>query len=214
MRNTIKISVILLVLLTAGSFSLSAQRGMRGAREDSTRMGMHRMGRMHMPPGTYGQDSIMSGRMRRGPGSMGMPIMPPSMCPMWGMHRPFSHGGWPGMGMWTPAPWGRMHPGMFGEYGFAQGPGMRMLERVPNLTDKQKKEISDLRQKQKDEMEKFRSDMQKQMQNMRDSHRKEIMNVLTEDQKKWIEENRSKATMPPDPSEAPESHEAPDAPIM
>jgi hypothetical protein len=211
MRNIIKLSVIVLVLMTAGSLSLNAQKGKRGSKADTTMMPMHRMGRMPMAPGMSGQDSVRRGRMNRGPGSMWMPMMPPGMGHMWGMQRPFSHGWWPGMGMWGQGPWGRMWPGMSGEFGYAHGPGMAMLDRIPNLTDKQKKEISDLRQKQKEETEKLRSDVQKQMQDMRDSHRKAIMNVLTDEQKKWLEENRPGGIIP---SESPKAPKPPDTPVM
>jgi hypothetical protein len=198
MRYTFKISVILLVLLTAGSIPLSAQRGMRGMRPDSSISRMQRMNRMPIHRMIPGSDSLIQGTMRH---RMMPGYMSPYMCPMWGMHRPYSHGMRPGMGMWAPGPgmWRYEWPG---DSISQRGPGMRMLDRIPGLTDQQKKEISDLRQKQANEMQKLRSDMQQKIKEMRDSHRKEVMNILNAEQKKWLEEN---VPMQQRPSVAPKS---------
>lgn len=153
------------------------------------------------------QDTMKRERMEHRMGRMGMPVMPP----MWGMHRSFGHGMWPGMDMWMP--WYGMHRGMYGYFGRGQGYGL-MIDRIPNLTDKQKKEIADLRQKHQDEMQKLRSDFQSKMQDVRDSHRKEIMNVLTDEQKKWLEENNQITPQPTAPPEPPSAPEAPKAPVM
>jgi Spy/CpxP family protein refolding chaperone len=67
------------------------------------------------------------------------------------------------------------------------GPGRMMLESIPNVTEKQKKEISDLMTKQREEMTKFRDEMQTKMKEMRESHRKSILSILTDEQKKFIE---------------------------
>lgn len=206
MRYTFKISAILLVLLmTAGSFSLSAQRGMRGMKPDSTFSRMQRMNRMPMHRMMPGSDSLMQGMMRHRmmPGNMA-----PFMCPMWGMQRPFAHGRRPGMGMWSPGQGIRRY-GWPGDSLIRRGPGMRMLDRIPGLTDKQKKEISDLRQKQANEMQKLRSDMQQKMKEMRDSHRKDVMNILNDDQRKWLEENSQMMPKPPEPPAPPAAPKAP-----
>jgi glycosyltransferase involved in cell wall biosynthesis len=64
-----------------------------------------------------------------------------------------------------------------------------LLDRIPDLTEKQKKEIAGLRQKQQDEMKKQREEMSAKIKNLRESHRAKIMNLLTDEQKKWLEEN-------------------------
>lgn len=71
-------------------------------------------------------------------------------------------------------------------------PGMRIMENIPNLTDKQKKDIAELRQKQQDEMQKLREGMQVKVNDLRESHRTKVMNLLTDEQKKWVDENTPK----------------------
>ena len=66
------------------------------------------------------------------------------------------------------------------------GPG-RFIENIPNLTEKQKKDIADLRQKQQDEMKKFRDEMTTKMQGLRETNRKKVMDLLTPEQKKYVE---------------------------
>jgi hypothetical protein len=70
------------------------------------------------------------------------------------------------------------------------GPGRRMLESIPNVTENQKKVIEDLTKKHIDEMKKIREEMFSKMQSLMDSHRKDILNILTEEQKKFIESGR------------------------
>jgi len=104
--------------------------------------------------------------------------------------------GRPGMGP------GRQHQamGMYGTPGFGQrapgfrnqAPGMRLMENIPNLTDKQRKDIADLKGKQMAEMEKVRIDMQSKMKELREAHKDKVMSVLTDEQKKWVEENTPK----------------------
>jgi Spy/CpxP family protein refolding chaperone len=83
---------------------------------------------------------------------------------------------------------GMERPGM----GMRQGAPGRIMENIPNLTEKQKKEIAGLRQKQQDEMQKFRDELQEKMKEMRESHRNKVMNLLNDEQKKWFEENTPK----------------------
>ena len=148
MKNAVKISGMFLMLFIAGSLSLSAQRGMRGMRPDSTRMNRMRMEHRQMPLMMQNPDSLKMGGMRHGMGHAGM--------------------------------------------GMNAGTGMKIMESIPNLTDKQKKDIAELRQKQQEEMLKFRSDMQGKMKEMRETNRTKVMNLLTDDQKKWFEENTPK----------------------
>jgi Spy/CpxP family protein refolding chaperone len=204
MKSTLKITVILLVLMTAGSFSLSAQQGMRGMRSDSTRMAMHRRNNMPMHQMMPGQDSVMHRRMDRGMGPGGMR----GMAPMCGMQGRFSC---PCMDMRMMRS-EMMHRGMRGGFGPGERPGMPMIGRIPDLTDKQRNEIADLRQKHQDEMQKFRSGMQEKMKAMRDANRKEIMNLLTPDQKKWLEENSR--MIPADQPAPPAKPEAPSKSVM
>ncbi len=77
-------------------------------------------------------------------------------------------------------------------------PGI-MLNRIPNLTEKQRKEIADLRQKEMSDMMKFREETQTKMQSMRQENRKKIMDLLTDEQKKFLET----APMPGRPAQMP-----------
>lgn len=190
MKSARKISVILLMLLTAGSLSLNAQRSMRGMRTDTTGTKMQRMGQMQMPMHGMMQnpDSSHMRMMGRGMGHMG-PMWP--MGRMFGMHRMAPFGPPTGMGMWR-RPY-MMFPGMNAGPGMrGGGMGMRFLDNIPNLTDKQKKDIADLKQKQQDEMQKFRSDMQARTKEMRESYRSKLRGLLNDEQKKWFDENSPK----------------------
>ena len=77
------------------------------------------------------------------------------------------------------------------------GPGMMMLESIPNVTGKQKKEIADLRVKQQDEMQKLREESAAKMKTMREIHMENMMNILTDEQKKFLEAKTVKAETPP-----------------
>jgi hypothetical protein len=76
------------------------------------------------------------------------------------------------------------------------GPG-RLTEIIPNLTEKQKKDIADLRLKQQDEMKKFRDDMATKMQDLRETNRKKVMDLLTPEQKKYVESGTGNANPVP-----------------
>lgn len=163
MKSNVKILAIMLILAVTGSMTLDAQPGMRGMR-----------GIRGMRP-----DSTVKGGMDR----MQMPGM--------GMHR--------GMGMmndnFTPPAemrhrqQGPGQRGMMGQFGRRMRPGMSGLNNIPNLTDKQKKDIADLKGKQQAEMEKLRIDMQSKMKELREAHRAKVMSLLTDEQKKWVEEH-------------------------
>jgi Spy/CpxP family protein refolding chaperone len=203
MKNLLKIMGILLVLSVTGSGTLYAQRGMRGMNRSSDTVRMRFMNR--------NADSVMFRSMNRGmrPGMRGngpMGIWRDSAF----VHRSGMYGMYGGI---RHMPMNRMRPGYFpmrpgrGYYrnfgmqrGMRQGniyrpgpwqqrPAFGRLDNIPNLTDKQKKEISDLRQKQQDEMKKFRDETSTRMQDMRKEHREKIMNILTDEQKKYLEEN-------------------------
>jgi hypothetical protein len=193
MKNSGKITGMLLMLFIAGNLSLSAQRGMRGMRPDSAGMNRMRMEQRQMPMMMQYQDSLRMGGMHHGMAPMQRNNMDRFMCPMNEMGRqPRGMGQYQGMGQM-----GRgmqmMSPGMghMGR-GMGMGPGMRVMDNIPNLTDKQKKDIADLKGKQFAEMEKLRIDMQSKMKEMREAHRAKVMDILTPEQKKWVEENAPK----------------------
>ena len=182
MKNMGRITAMLLMLFIAGSLSLSGQRGMRGMRPDSSEMKMMRMKQWQMPLMMQNPDSLRMGGMRHGmiPGRMNN--MGWFMNPGWQMgHMEMGRG----MRMMGP---GMGRPGM----GMRQGASGRTMENIPNLTERQKKDIAGLRQKQRDEMQKFREEMQGKMKEMRESYRNKVMNLLTDEQKKWFEENTPK----------------------
>ena len=206
MKSFVKLMGMLLLLLIAGNGSLNAQRGMRGMMDttrmnrpgtdfrqmrgmghgaDSLRMREMRKGSdsMHMRGMMPGMGMRPSARLgMKGMGHMdrmGQFMLPGTMHgmrghmwqrPMYGMRGNYWMApmyGMRGMGM-EPMAMDRMGRGQM-------GPG-RIIDNIPNLTDKQKKDIADLRLKQQDEMKK-----------MRDSNRTKILNLLTDEQKKFVE---------------------------
>lgn len=193
MKNTIKIAGILVMLFIAGSLSLSAQRGMRGMRPDSAGMNRMKMQQRQMPLRMQNPDSLRMGGMRYGmaPGRMNN-MRGRAMNP--GMRYGMASGRMNYMGHWSMNPGMRMMgPGMRrSDMGMRQQGTGRIIENIPDLTDKQKKDIADLRQKQQDEMQKFREEMQLKMKETRESQRTKVMNLLTPEQKKWFEENTPK----------------------
>lgn len=99
---------------------------------------------------------------------------------------------------WGPGPGFRegYGPGRYGRPGFAPRPyRMGRFESIPNLTEKQKKDIGDLRQKHQEEMQKFREESFAKAKEMRDAHQKKLMDLLTDEQKKYLEGNTE--TPPP-----------------
>lgn len=111
--------------------------------------------------------------------------------PMGGMRR----GMMGGPGMMAGRGMGQMGAGQMGMY--PMRPGMTMLERIPNLTDKQKKELADLRQTHQAEMKKFQEEMSAKMQSLREDNRKKVLNLLTEEQKKVFESGPNRMNMVP-----------------
>ncbi len=213
MKNSGKIAGILLMFLIAGNLSLSAQRGMRGMRPDSAGMDRMMMDHRQMPVMMQNHDSLRMGGMRHGMGPVQMNRMDWPMRPMYMMGNMNQGRGRdqfrgmgrmgrgmqmmsPGMGR-SPMRQGMQQPGMGMNMtpGFRQqGPGQRVMDNIPNLTDKQKKDIADLKGKQMAEMEKIRIDMQSKMKELREAHKAKVMSILTDEQKKWVEENTPKPT--------------------
>jgi hypothetical protein len=188
MKITGRITAMILLLFIAGSLSLSAQRGMRGMRPDSSEMKMMRMKQWQMPLMMQNPDSLRMRGMRHSMTPGRMNNMGWFMNPGWQMgHMRMGYGMGPGMGRGPMGP-GMGRPGM----GMRQGGPGRAMDNIPNLTDKQKKDISELRQKHQEEMQKFRDEMQLKMKEIRESQRTKIMNLLTPEQKKWFEENTPK----------------------
>lgn len=167
----------LLVLLIAGSGCHNFRHNRREMKESSGMYGMGRTGDFwhHRPMWR------MHGRMAQGMRNERMRGMGPGM----GMMRE----GGPGMGMMRGM--GRMPMDSIGW--MPAGPGKRMLESIPNVTENQKKQIEDLIKKQQDEMVKLREEMSAKMKNLRDSHRKDMLNILTDEQKKYVQSGRDKS---------------------
>lgn len=70
-----------------------------------------------------------------------------------------------------------------------QGTGARVLQNIPDLTDRQMKELEKLRQRQQEDIRKLKEENQKRMSSMREKQREALMNILTPEQKKWMDEN-------------------------
>jgi hypothetical protein len=200
MKTTVKLAGLILMILLSFSVTLNAQRGMRGM-TDSTRMD-----RMKMGPGL--------GRMQNRPG--------PDSVMMKRMHQNMMINMGPGMGVGRMGQRGQfMTPGMGRGMGRGNGPGVRggmqqmpvngmgirpvgpermIMGSLPNVTEKQKKDMADLKLKQQEEMKKFREETSAKMQSLRDSHNKAMMNLLTEEQKKFIESKQVKPATTPVPA--------------
>jgi hypothetical protein len=72
------------------------------------------------------------------------------------------------------------------------GPGRRMLESIPNVTEDQKKQIGQLMKKNQEEMKKMGEEFASKMEAARESHRKEMLNILTPEQKKYFESEKGR----------------------
>lgn len=160
MKSTGKVIIMMLVLFLAGSSVINAQRGMRGMMADSVRMGRKGDNNMHM------RHIAMYPPQR---GYRMSPYM--NRNPGYGFKDGFRADtvNYPGFGP-------RRH-------------GLMRLETIPNLTDKQKKDITDLQLKHRTEMEKFREETAATVKSMRDTNMKKIMDLLSDEQKKYLEEN-------------------------
>jgi hypothetical protein len=214
MKTSVKIIIGAgLFILLAGTIGICvhhhySQRGLRGMRgaafthqqginqrqmRGNNRMADMPMGRGMRPgmqqgqmPGMgRGMDQGRMNGMRRGmgPGQMNGMGRGMGQAPMNGMGRGMGRG--MGMGM---MPMDRM-----GRGNMISG---RLMNLIPDLTDKQKKEIADLRQKQQEEMTKLREDMTTKMQGLMETHRKKVLDILTPEQKKIYESHTGVATPP------------------
>jgi hypothetical protein len=181
MKSSGRIMMLFLFLFMAGSLIINAQKGMI---KDSDKMGMLDDRMMHMKYMGIPCDSLKTNmrmnqmKMRR----MHCPMCHAKHClpcPRMGMH--------PGRAM-RPGP-GFRDDRPFNRPGFGpMAPELKRLESIPDLTDKQKKEIAILKQGYRNEVQKFREETATKMKNMRDAHRKKLMDLLTDEQKKYLEE--------------------------
>lgn len=178
MKNVRKTIILILVLTIAGSSAIFAQRGdrgMRGMRPDSVNRSGDRMMRMQRDSVHQGMQVDQMRRMMRRHDDM-------RFGPM--AHMRHGYGMGPRSG-WGPGPRFR------GDSLRLDRPGR--LSAIPNLTDKQKKDIADLRQKHMDEMKKFREENQAKMNTMRESFRNEVKSQLTDEQKKFFDGDKTTA---------------------
>jgi hypothetical protein len=176
MKTTVKIAGLLLIILLAFSETLNAQRGMRGdgMRRDSVRTREFRPDRApgRMAPGAQFNGPRHLNGMRYGMGP----------GPMAGTGR--------GSGFSNRNGWGPISSGRL------------INESLPNVTEKQKKDIADLQLKQQEEMKKLREETSGKVQNLRDAHKKAIENLLTDEQKKYIESKQAKPAIVAAPAPA------------
>ena len=164
MKRSITIAGILVVLLIAGSgWHRFERRPMRGYAGMHMNMNQN-FGHHRWMPGM--REHMFKGRQ------FGM---------MKGQGRGFGMMG--NMGRMSMDSTGWMQP----------GPGRRILESIPNVTDSQKKQIEDLIKKQQDDMKKLREDMSVKMKDMMTSHRKDMLNILTAEQKEFIENRKGRS---------------------
>lgn len=160
MKNSGRLTGIVLTLLIAGTFTLNAQRGMRGNNDfqrdarPQTNTGI-RQGR----PVAAGDSVFVRG------GGRGFAFGP---------MQENMRGGLQGRGF---------GPGREG--GLHNGIGHAPL--IPNLTGKQIADIKALGVKHQEEMTKFREENAKKAQLMRDENHKKFLEILTDEQKKALE---------------------------
>lgn len=174
MKTTAKITGLLLMILLASGVTLNAQRGMRGngMGYDSLRT---REFRHDMAQGRMSQRGQFSGQRQMNGMRYGMG--PGHMADIGR-----------GAGLNNRSGWGPMSSGRL------------INQSLPNVTEKQKKDLADLQLKQQAEMKKLREETSAKMQSMRDSHKKAMENLLTDEQKKFIESKQVKPADAPAPA--------------
>jgi hypothetical protein len=182
MKTMIKPLVVAMILVIAGNSAANAQRGMGRMMHDTIRMRMMMHDTSFMKKEGF---PMMHMNLMNAP-------MYEQMCPgcRMGMYHGARGGMRPGMG-WGYGPGFRhgIGPRQFNRPGFEGKPGIGRPENIPNLTDKQKKDIADLRLKQAEEVKKLREESMAKMKTLREDHRKKVMGLLTEEQKKLLEGN-------------------------
>ncbi|MBP8960432.1 MAG: hypothetical protein KBG40_08425 [Bacteroidales bacterium] len=186
MKHILKI-MIAGIVLTAGFSTLHGQRGI-GRMNDSIRMKRSDMNmQMRRAPETMQNDTArFRNRGYRG-GEWGYF---PGYKGFWHF---YGYGAGRGF---APSPF--YGPEFFGfrGHGFIIPPPTRRpgwnerpaIERIPDLTEKQKQEIDKLKQNFQKEMKVFREENQKKAENMRNTYKENVLKVLTPEQKKWLEE--------------------------
>jgi hypothetical protein len=213
MKKTVKLTGMVLMLFMAGALTLTAQQNMRGMRMDTTRMHRMMMNPEHMQ---MNRDSMPinsmrgmgQGMMQPGMRGMGQGMMQPGMGEM---NRDRMMGGMRGGMGQCPMMQNMMQQNRGMQHrGMGMGTGMQgmmhqrmIMENIPNLTDKQKKDIAVMRIDQQTEMQKFRDETQSKLKAIRETQRANIEKLLTPDQKKWLDENSPKPEAPQKPKSAP-----------
>jgi hypothetical protein len=193
MRRSSTILGLLLVILIAGNGCHNIRQDRRDINENEKmlRMRMSQIFRHNREmPGMHGRmfPGNRTGMMRCMHPGMGMMrgMRPGMRNRMAGMHQD--------MGMWRGE--GSLPGDSIGWMPI--GPGRRMLESIPNVTENQKKQITDLINKHHEEMKKLREEMFSKMQNLMDSNKKDMLTILTDEQKKYIESGKVKANTLPE----------------
>lgn len=188
MKRSVTLIGVLLMLLMVGNGCRFINSGRKDKTEHSKMIKHNKKMEFRQMRGMNDMRGGMrmgQGRMVRGGEMMGRP-------PVNGMRKftPQGPNGRMRGNNWS-MPMDGMRRGM-GPMGFDRqanrqmGPG-RLMANIPNLTDKQKKEIADLRLKQMDEMKKFRDESAAKMKSMSEANKAKMMNLLTDEQKKFIE---------------------------
>lgn len=160
--------------------------------------------------GSMRNSPIWQGRMRGAMGPMWRSPMGRGMGPLWNPPRGNDPGPmWRGqrgggMGpMWMHPAERRMSPVWRGPAGRGMDSSMisimrnvpwergdHLMERIPNITEKQKAQLEELRERNQAEMKKFREETAAKMKSIRENQREKILDLLTPEQKKWIESNK------------------------
>jgi hypothetical protein len=193
MKYIKKIVIAAIFVLSAGTLSLNAQRGMRGMRPDSMRINRPSVDMMQRP------DSLRRGMMARDMMPLNRENMYRGRIPMYYMPGSGRFGMRPGNYMWRQAP-GIRNPRMY-DYPPMRywSPRMGILDNIPGLTDDQKKKMEELRKNNQADMQKFKEDMQNKIKEMRSSQRSKLRDLLNDEQKKWFDEHNPVPLQPQSP---------------
>jgi len=188
MKRSITIIGLLLIILIIGN-GCHRREDKRNLKDNEKMINMRMGQNFRHNRSMQGPEERMINGMR--PGMRG------GMGP--GMNRGMMRGMRPGMGPGMGMGMGRRGMGNLpgDSIGWTpMGPGRRMMESIPNVTENQKKQLQDLMAKQREEMQKIRDEMSSKMQNLMESHQKDMLKILTDDQKKFIEASKFPSRIP------------------
>lgn len=191
MERSARITIFMLLILCTGSSALFAQRKVMGALDTTRLERRNRFDYGERPMIRQSPDSLRTGSRWRNMDSLymkqGRYIWPVDNIRRWRYSFVPGMKGRYFMPVWMEPPvW--VHPGCR-QLSDSYGIDRFYPDRIPGLTDNQKKEISNLRQKLHKEIYGLNNETKKEILNLRKTYREEILKLLTPGQKEFIENN-------------------------